>query len=166
MELALIAAAARNGVIGADNRLPWRLPEDLRYFKQITLGKPVIMGRKTYESIGRPLPGRTNIVLTRDPGWLGHPSLEVARDLASALAKAREALPGGEGEAMVMGGEQLYRAALPEADRVYLTRVDLDVAGDAHFPPLSQSRWREVACTEGDSAAAIAHRFLVYERRQ
>ena len=136
--LALIAARARNGVIGLDNRMPWHLPEDLAYFKRVTLGKPVVMGRKTFESIGRPLPGRLNIVVTRNPGWQAA-GVQVAHSLDAALALAAEAVPE---EIMLIGGAELYRQALPQADVLYLTEIDAEFAGDAFFPEVDLARWR------------------------
>ena len=162
MRIALIAAVAANGVIGSDNRLPWHLPEDLREFKRITLGKPLIMGRKTFESIGRPLPGRTNIVLSRQPGWQRE-GVVVASDLAVALDLAREL--AGADEVMVIGGEQIYRQALPLAERLYLTLVDLDVAGDARFPELDRGQWRELSRVESRSEKdGTGFAMVVWER--
>ena len=139
MRIALIAALAANGVIGRDNGLPWRLPADLAHFKALTLGKPVLMGRRTWESIGRPLPGRINIVLTRDPGYRA----EGARVVHSP-EQALEVAAGSE-ELMVIGGEQLYRQMLDRADRLYLTEVKADVEGDAHFPGFDRRHWRELS---------------------
>ncbi|MCG9098967.1 dihydrofolate reductase [Laribacter hongkongensis] len=136
--LALIAARARNGVIGLDNRMPWHLPEDLAYFKRVTLGKPVVMGRKTFESIGRPLPGRLNIVVTRNPDWQAA-GVQVAHSLDAALALAAAAAPE---EIMLIGGAELYRQALPQADVLYLTEIDAEFAGDAFFPEVDLARWR------------------------
>ncbi|MCG8995795.1 dihydrofolate reductase [Laribacter hongkongensis] len=136
--LALIAARARNGVIGLDNRMPWHLPEDLAYFKHVTLGKPVVMGRKTFESIGRPLPGRLNIVVTRNPDWQAA-GIQVAHSLDAALALAAAAAPE---EIMLIGGAELYRQALPQADVLYLTEIDAEFAGDAFFPEVDLARWR------------------------
>lgn len=136
--LALIAARARNGVIGLDNRMPWHLPEDLAYFKRVTLGKPVVMGRKTFESIGRPLPGRLNIVVTRNPDWQAV-GVQVAHSLDAALALAAAAAPE---EIMLIGGAELYRQALPQADVLYLTEIDAEFAGDAFFPEVDLARWR------------------------
>ena len=162
MKIALIAAVAANGVIGQDNSLPWHLPEDLKAFKRITLGKPVIMGRKTYESIGRPLPGRTNIVLSRQPDW-APPGVLVATDLDQALDLAGQA--GGEGEVMVIGGEQIYRQALPRADRLYLTLVDREVPGDTCFPAVDSAQWREVSRQPGQAAADnISFVFVIWDR--
>ena len=134
--ISLIVAVSDNGVIGRHNALPWRLAADLRYFKKRTMGKPIVMGRKTWESIGRALPGRKNIVVTRDTG-LEAPGTTVVHDLDAALAAA-----GDVEEIMVIGGETLYRALLPRADRVYLTRVHVEVPdGDAHFPDLDPQAW-------------------------
>lgn len=163
MQVALIVAAARNGVIGRDNQLPWRLPEDLKHFKAVTMGKPVIMGRKTHESIGRPLPGRLNVVISRRPRESDTPDLHWVDSLEAALALVRREQPDA-GEAMVMGGEQIYRRALPLADRVYLTRVALEVEGDAHFPELAPQQWRLTEEWPGPAGAAIDHVYQRYER--
>lgn len=134
--LALIAALARNRVIGRDNRLPWRLPADLRFFKRTTTGKPLLMGRRTWESIGRPLPGRRMIVLSRDPNYQA-PGCMMARSLDEAVE-----LAGAVPEIMVIGGAALYRQTLPLADRLYLTRVEADVPGDVWFPEWNEGNWR------------------------
>ena len=145
MTLALIVAASENNVIGKNNQLPWYLPGDLKYFKAITMAKPVIMGRKTFESIGKPLPGRDNIVITRNPDYQAEgikvvASLEAAIELAESIIL----INGGE-EVMIIGGAEIYRQALPNADRVYLTRVHRHVEGDAFFPELAEQDWQEVA---------------------
>lgn len=142
--VSVIFAAAENGVIGRDNALPWHLPEDLRYFKAVTLGKPVVMGRKTYQSIGRPLPGRANIVISRDPQFHAE-GLIVVDCLEAALARARD-LAGGDGvsEVMVIGGAQIYAAVLPEADRLYVTEVHAAVDGDAYIPAIDWQQWQEI----------------------
>jgi len=135
---------ARNRTIGRNNALPWHLPEDLKYFKRVTLGKPIIMGRKTCDSIGRPLPGRTNIVITRDAGFQAE-GARVVLSLEQALALAEKiCLIDGAEEAVVIGGAQIYALALPLADRLYLTQVHADVEGDAHFPPLDLALWHEL----------------------
>ena len=165
MRIALIAAVAANGVIGQDNRLPWHLPEDLKAFKRITLGKPLIMGRKTYESIGRPLPGRTNIVLSRQSDWAPE-GVRIAGDFDEALAIARE-VAGDDDEVMVIGGEQIYRLALPLADRLYLTLVDQEVPGDTCFPATDPGLWREVSRHPSRSATDdIAFSFVIWDRRK
>jgi dihydrofolate reductase len=139
MRLSLIAAVAENGVIGRDNQLPWRLPRDLRRFKALTMGHHLIVGRKTFESIGRPLPGRSMIVLSRSQQRL--PSgIQKASTLEQAVAIAAAA---GDEEAFVGGGEQIYRVALPRADRIYLTRVHGSFEGDARFPPIAPEVWIE-----------------------
>ena len=139
----LIVAVADNGVIGSNNQLPWRIPADLKYFKRVTLGKPIIMGRLTYESIGKPLPGRSNIVMSRDKAWQAEGVVRV-NDLAEALAMGKKiAGESGLDEVMVIGGATVYREALGQADRLYLTRVHLQVDGDAFFPALDLSEWRE-----------------------
>jgi dihydrofolate reductase len=164
MTVALIAAVARNGVIGADNGMPWRLRTDLQRFKQITLGKPVVMGRRTFESLGKPLSGRLNIVVTRQSGFspegaASAPSLEAGLALA-----AREA--GPTGEIMVVGGGQLYAGAIGLADRLYITHVEAAPDGDTRFPRIDPAVWRAVSreavpAGERDSAAT---EFVVYER--
>jgi dihydrofolate reductase len=138
VKIAIVVAMAENRVIGRDNRLPWYLPADLRHFKQLTVGKPVLMGRKTHESIGRALPQRINIVITRDRSYRA-PGCVVVYSIESAL-KAAE----GHEEAMVIGGTDLYRQLLPTADRIYLTLVHAGFEGDARFPEINQGEWREV----------------------
>ena len=156
--IALVAALARNRVIGVGNRLPWRLPEDLARFKRLTMGASVIMGRKTRESIGRPLPGRRNIVVTRrrDATWEG---CVVAHSLDAALALADDAAA-----AFVIGGAELYAQAMPRAARLYLTLIDADYAGDAWFPEFDAAEWREVAREPGVSADGVGYAFVDYER--
>ncbi|GAA5315856.1 MAG: dihydrofolate reductase [Candidatus Pelagadaptatus aseana] len=166
--LALIVAQSSNRVIGIENQLPWHLPEDLKYFKSVTLGKPVIMGRKTYDSIGRPLPGRKNIVITRQPDWQADGVVAV-NDLASAVTMAREeAGRQGVAEVMVIGGAQIYAEALPMAQRIYVTRVDVELEGDAFFPPLSEADWLESSCSEtlmGDiEGQQVGYVFAVLDR--
>lgn len=160
--LSLIVACGIGGVIGKANQLPWRLPQDLQYFKKITLGKPVIMGRKTFESIGRPLPGRMNIVVTRQASWPAPAGVKTAASIPLALELARTS--GNVSEIMVIGGEQIYRACLPEADRVYRTDVQVEVEGDAFFPQLSNALWRESSCIQGDADAPLLHTFRVFDR--
>ena len=145
LPLALIAALAANRVIGRDNRMPWHLPADLKHFKAMTLGKPIIMGRKTWDSLGRPLPGRLNLVVSRQPG-LQLEGAEVFADLETALVRAEQwAREQGVDELMLIGGGQLYAQALPLAQRLYLTRIDAEPAGDAFFPPFEGAHWQRVA---------------------
>ncbi|MEP5765738.1 MAG: type 3 dihydrofolate reductase [Halieaceae bacterium] len=166
MKLALIVAVAENGVVGRDNSMPWHLPEDLKYFKRTTLGKPVLMGRKTWESIGRPLPGRSNIVITRQAQYQAE-GAQVVADLQSALALAESvAAADGSEELMVIGGAEIYRAALPLAQRLYITEVHAEVTGDVFFPDWDRRQWRELA-RERHSAASegdFDYSFVVYER--
>jgi dihydrofolate reductase len=142
--VSLVVAMGLNRVIGREGQLPWRLPSDLARFKEQTLGKPVVMGRKTYQSIGRPLPGRANIVITRDPQFLA-PGCRVVSGLDPALAAARQiARETGVGEICVIGGAQIYRQALPLADLIRLTQVHAAPDGDAVFPDLVADDWRTV----------------------
>ena len=136
----LVAAVARNGVIGADGGIPWHLPGDFAHFKATTLGHTLVMGRATYDSIGRPLPGRTTIVLTRDPSWSAEGVL-VARSLPGALALAS----GLSGDVFVVGGAQVYAAALPLADEQVISEVRAEPAGDTHYPDFDRREWREVS---------------------
>lgn len=162
MRLSLIVAAADNGVIGRDNDLPWRLPRDLKRFKSLTMGHHLILGRKTFESIGRPLPGRTMVVLTR--GGTALPESVIA---AGSLAEAIDvASAEGDEEAFVAGGEQIYRLALPHADRIYLTRVHCRIEGDAYFPDLVDD-WGVIAREHFPASTenSIALTFFVLERR-
>ena len=167
MKLAIIVAAAKNGVIGCNNQLPWHLPQDLKYFKSVTLGKPVIMGRKTYESIGKPLPGRVNIIVTRNEDWVAD-GVVVTNSFEQALQAAQKAC-GGESplatEIMVIGGAEIYRSAMPVVDRIYLTRVDAAPEGDAFFEPVNEVEWELESRVAGDGAALVGHEFLVYSRR-
>jgi dihydrofolate reductase len=153
----LVAAVAANGVIGARGGLPWRLPEDLRHFKALTLGHPVIMGRRTWEGLGRALPGRENIVVTRRPGFEA-PGAHVAASLDAALA-----LCAGEPAAFVIGGAQLYAAALPLADALELTEIHRDYDGDTRFPPFGRAEWREVE-RRPQGADGLRFDFVRYER--
>lgn len=161
MTLSLIVAMARNRVIGHDNGLPWRLPADLKHFKALTLGKPVIMGRKTFTSIGKPLPDRHNIVVTRDSRFSAA-GVHVAHSLEDALRLAQPAA-----EIMLIGGAQLYAQALPRAQRIYLTLIEADVAGDAYFPAYEPSEWLETARVDhvADTGNPYAYSFVVLERR-
>src|SRR5258706_13589109 len=134
----IIAAVASNGVIGYRNRMPWHLPEDLKRFRQLTLGHAVIMGRRTFESIGKPLAGRNNIVVTRSPGWTGS-GCRAAHSIETALAAVY-----AQQDAFVIGGAEIYALALPFACRLYITEIERDFEGDAFFPEFDRSRWREI----------------------
>jgi len=159
--VSLIVAMARNGVIGRDNALPWRLAEDLRRFKAATLGKPILMGRKTFESIGHALPGRTNLVLTRDPRWTA-PGAVVVHSVEAALAAAE-----GAAELVVIGGAEVYRLVMPFARRIYLTHVHADVPGDTYFPDFDPTQWVDASCDEraADENNPYPVTFLTLERR-
>lgn len=165
--VAMIAAIAENGVIGNGNAIPWRLPSDFAHFRRLTMGKPLIMGRKTFESIGRPLPGRTNIVVTRQEdyhapeGVIVVPSLEAALERAQEIAKADRA-----NEVMIGGGAEIYRQAMPFADRMYLTQVALEPEGDAFFPQIDFEQWKpagEINVTPNPQDSA-SFRVRVYRR--
>ena len=163
-QLTLIAAVARNGVIGIDNRLPWHLPADLRHFKALTSGHAVIMGRKTWESLPakfRPLPGRRNIVVTRDAGYRAEGAV-VALSLSAALAAAGEG--EGDGEAFLIGGAELYATALPLADRLQLTEIDASFEGDTWFPAIDPGLWHEVARQAHRGDEGFDYAFVTYER--
>ena len=154
----LVAAVAANGVIGGNGTLPWHLPEDLKHFKALTLGHPVIMGRKTWVSLGKPLPGRENIVVTRSPGFEA-PGASIASSLDAALA-----LCAGEPVVFVIGGGELYAAALPIADGLVLTEIQRDFAGDVRFPDFGRSAWRETQRQPQTGADGLRFDFVLYER--
>lgn len=161
MKVSLIVAMAANGVIGRGNRLPWKLPADLARFKRLTMGHPIIMGRKTYESLGKPLPGRTNIVVSRQPDFHAEGCL-VAHSLEEALARSK-----GDEEVFVIGGAQLFEQALKVATRMYLTEIHEAFPGDVHFPPLDRSQWHEVSREEtpADAERPFAYSFVTLEKR-
>jgi dihydrofolate reductase len=145
MKIVLVAAVGANGVIGRAGGMPWRLKSDLAHFKRLTLGKPVVMGRKTYVSIGKPLPRRTNIVITRDANFAA-PGVVTAPNFEAALALAREdAEKRGTDEIMVIGGSEVFAAAMPLAERLEITQVHSDTQGDVTFPPIDPQQWREIA---------------------
>lgn len=166
MIVSLIAAVSENGVIGRDGQLPWRLSADLKRFKQLTTGRPIIMGRRTWDSIGRPLPGRTSIVVTRQKRFeTPYPEVHVVHDIDAALQVATTA-PGGDSEAFIIGGAEIYAAALPHANRLYLTKVLSEVEGDAYFLPMDPREWRLLTAENhaADAKNEFAHTFEVYER--
>lgn len=157
MRISLIVAASRNGVIGANNKLPWHLPADLKRFKQLTLGHPILMGRKTFESIGKPLPGRTNIVITHQKdfaccGAVTAPSLEKALEMTAE-----------EPEVFVIGGARTFEQALPLVDRIYLTRINQDFEGDTFLFDIDPKIWKETS-REDFPADPLPHTFLIYEK--
>ena len=159
--ISLIVAVSTNNVIGSQGELPWRLSDDLRRFKAITMGKPIVMGRKTYESIGRPLPGRQNIVITRQSEFEAA-GCDVVGSKTAALAAAGEA-----DEVMVIGGSEVYALFLPDAGRLYLTRIHAEVEGDAWFPEIARDEWRLTADEPhaADERNEYDYSFLTYERR-
>jgi len=165
--IAMIAGVARNDVIGANGEIPWKIPSDMGYFKRTTMGKPIVMGRKQYETVGRPLPGRSNIVVTRKPDYQPE-GVIVVHSLEAGLEKAREiAASEGATEVMVIGGGDIYAPAFPLADRLYISHVDLAPEGDVLFPRIDAAVWRvidepEVPALDKDSAS---FRVRVYERR-
>ena len=161
MTISFIAAMDKNRVIGKDNALPWSMPADMKHFRDITRGHPVFMGRKTYESIGHPLPDRKNIILTRDPGWHTEGCVTV-HTIAEAVAAA-----GDVPEIMVLGGEQIFREFLPMAQKMYLTLIDADFTGDTVFPEWNPNEWRETAREEHPADAANPHpyTFLTLEKK-
>ncbi|CAG2147922.1 IS1595 family transposase ISSsu9 [Cupriavidus yeoncheonensis] len=157
--LTLVVARARNGTIGRNNTLPWRLPEDLAHFKRTTLGAPIIMGRKTWDSIGRPLPGRRNIVVSRNTAL----KLEGA-EVAGSLEDAQLLCIGVE-QVFLIGGAQLYAEALPSADRLVVTEIDADVEGDAFFPAIDRAQWVETSReTHHSEANGFDYAFVTYDR--
>ncbi len=160
MIVSIIVAVAKNGVIGVGGDLPWHLSEDLKYFKAVTMGKPIVMGRKTFDSIGRPLPGRRNIVISRNEK-LHLEGAEVVSSLSDAIA-----LVGGVEEVMIIGGAQIYAHALLQADRVYLTEVDMKPKGDAYFSAINPDDWQEVSRRHVEAVGdGPAHDYVLLERR-
>ena len=151
MKMSIVVAMAANGVIGRDNQLPWHLPADLKHFKQTTMGKPILMGRKTWESIGRPLPGRTNIVITRDSSYSAA-GCEVVNSIDAAIAAA-----GEQDEVMVIGGAELYRQVLSDTDTIYLTRIHEAFDGDTCFPELRNTEWHQVERVDHEADEKNSH---------
>ena len=166
IKLSVIVAVAENLVVGKNNALPWHLSEDLQYFKRTTLGKPIVMGRKTFESIGRPLPGRTNIVISRNPDYFAQ-GIKIVSSLEQAFQLAEDtALIDDSQELMVIGGAAIYAAAIPVADRLYVTEVHAEVEGDAYLPNIDWGNWIE---SSRERHMAIApnpydYSFVVYDR--
>jgi dihydrofolate reductase len=160
MKLSLIVAVAKNNVIGSDNKLLWHMPADLKHFKSVTMGSPVIMGRKTFESIGKALPGRTNIVVTRNEDYIAD-GCTVANSLQEAVDLCEK-----EGEVFIIGGAEVYRQAIHAADKVYLTRIDNEFDGDAFFPELNFSDWKLIKYVKhhSDEKNKYDYSFAEYER--
>jgi len=162
MTLSIVVAMGARRVIGNRNALPWHLPADLAHFKAITMGKPILMGRRTHESIGRPLPGRTNIVITRNRDYTAE-GCSVVHSLEEAMQTV-----AGSGEIMIIGGAELYRQALPQVDILYLTCVEGEFEGDTFFPELDDAQWQETACENhaADEKNPYACRFLTLARKR
>ncbi len=158
--VSLLVAVARNGVIGRNNALPWHLPDDLGRFKALTMGHAIVMGRKTFESIGKPLPGRDNIIVTRQRGYIA-PGCRVAHSLGEAISAAT-----GKGTIYVIGGADIFELALPLATRLDMTEVHADVEGDVFFPGYDRGAWREVSREPGAGAQGLRYDFVVYLRRK
>jgi dihydrofolate reductase len=164
MILSLLVAAAKNNVIGKDNKLPWHLPNDLKYFKNLTWGMPILMGRKTFDSIGKPLPGRKSIVITRNESW-AEEGVSVVHSIDEAIAKAESF---GVKEIFVIGGAEIFRTALLQADRIYLTRIHQNIDGDVFFPQINEADWQlasERFC-EADEKNSYNHSYQVWERKK
>ena len=167
IRLSMMVAKASNNVIGRDNKLPWYLPNDLKYFKQVTFGKPVIMGRKTWESLKGPLPGRTNIVITRQADYVAE-GAKVVTTLDEAVEMAENvAFIEGQEETVIMGGAEIYQLALPKADRLYLTEVHAEVDGDTFFPDYDATEWNEIGREDfaAEGPNPYDYSFVVYERK-
>lgn len=164
LTVALIAAMSSSRVIGVDNQLPWHLPADLQFFKATTMHKPVVMGRKTFESIGKPLPGRLNVVVSRQPD-LKIEGVEVVASLEQAIEVAAQS--ADHGEIMVIGGTQIYNQAISLANKLYITEVDCDVEGDAHFPVIDSAQWQVIskAAHKADDRHAYDFAFVIYEKK-
>jgi dihydrofolate reductase len=159
--VSLVVAMAKNRVIGANNTLPWHLPADLKHFKALTMGHHMVMGRKTYESIGKPLPGRTSVVVSRNEGYSA-PGVIVVNSLKAAISAC-----GNDEEIYVIGGAELYRQALGLADRIYLTEIDADIPGDAHFTEFDSKLWQETGRVSHspDEKNLYPYHFVVYDRK-
>lgn len=164
--LSLIVAMSTNRVIGINNSLPWHLPNDLKYFKQATMGKPIVMGRNTFESIGKPLPGRRNIVISRNPDYQPE-GVDVVRSLDEAIRLGEDiCLVDGQEEVMIIGGAQIYSLALERADRLYITHVDAEIEGDAFFPEVTWENYEKIAeeAFPAEGPNPYDYRFSVYQK--
>lgn len=163
MRVSLLLAASENNVIGKDNKLPWHLPDDLKYFKNLTWGLPILMGRKTFDSIGKPLPGRKSIVITRNGAWQ-HEGVDVVHSIEDAIQKAEGY---GAKEIFVIGGAEIFETALPTANRIYLTSIHHQFDGDVFFPQINEEEWQVVSSRfcEKDEKNAFDHTYQVWERK-
>lgn len=158
-QLSTIVAIANNRVIGINNTLPWHLPEDLKRFRALTMGHHIIMGRKTYESLGRLLPGRTTVIVTRNQAYAVEGAL-IANSLQDAIAQCK-----GDDEAFLIGGAELYQDGLQYSEKLYITEIDLDVAGDAHFPDFDRQHWQEIAREAHVSEKGLKFNYVTYQRK-
>lgn len=163
MIISLLVAASENNVIGRDNKLPWHLPDDLKYFKNLTWAMPILMGRKTFDSIGKALPGRKSIVITRNKDWQ-HEGVDAVHSIDDAVEKA-EAY--GAKEIFVIGGAEIFRTALPDAGRIYLTRIHQNIDGDVYFPEIDKAKWSLVSerFCEADEKNSYDHTYQIWERK-
>lgn len=163
MIISLLLAASENNVIGKNNQLPWHLPNDLKYFKNLTWGLPILMGRKTFDSIGKPLPGRKSIVITRNGGWR-HDGVEVVHSIGEAVSQA-EAL--GAKEIFVIGGAEIFNASLPDASRIYMTRIHQVFEGDVFFPEIDEMQWQRTSSRycAADEKNPCDHTYEIWERK-
>ena len=165
IRLSILVAMAKNRVIGQNNTLPWHLPADLKHFKSLTMGHTMIMGRKTYESIGKPLPGRTNIIVTKQLNFQA-PGTTIVHSIEEALEKSKGSSIAN-GECFIIGGAELYRQTLKFCHRMYITEIQRDFEGDTFFPEFNQNDWQEIARTrhQGDGKAALAYHFVILDRK-
>ncbi|MEX1668782.1 dihydrofolate reductase [Zhongshania guokunii] len=166
VSISMIVAMANNRVIGVNNELPWHLPADLKHFKATTMAKPIVMGRKTWESIGRPLPGRRNIVVSRQADYVAEGAEVVASVDAGITLATAHAMAADLSEIVIIGGETIYRSALAQAQKIYLTEVDVSLDGDAWFPELSENEWKETAreCYPVTNSESLAYSFVTLQR--
>ncbi len=162
--LSLIVAKADNNVIGKDNKMPWHLPQDLQYFKATTMSKPIIMGRKTFDSLGRVLPGRPHIIISRDAKLQVPEGCYAVTSLDAAIRQAQAVMPDDQNESVIIGGAQIYKEALGAGlvQRLYITEIQLTPEGDTYFPEIEAQQWKEVERVEGDGD--VAHCFVTYQR--
>ena len=162
MILSLLVAASENNVIGKDNQLPWHLPNDLKYFKNLTWGMPILMGRKTFDSIGKPLPGRKSIVITRNTDWQ-YEGVDVVHSIEDAIQKAKAF---GVKEIFVIGGAEIFKTSLPNANRIYLTRIHHHFDGDVFFPQILEDEWSLISSRfcEADEKNKYQHTYQVWEK--
>ena len=166
MKKSIIVAVANNSVIGDDNKMPWHLPGDFKYFKATTMKKPIIMGRKTFDSIGHALPGRINIVITRDNSWQGEGTV-TATSIPYAYEMAEQMrLVNSVDEIMIIGGANIYEQTISDVDKLYVTEVDMDIKGDSLFPEINKNDWTKTSVSQDFNENNTVYRFVVYERKK